>query len=144
VNEAPIAVADTNASDPVVEDSRNLFGVVTFAGDPNAAGNVLTNDSDPDGHSLTVSGVAAGTPGSAPGTNVGSAVTGIFGSLTVAANGSWTYLLNNNDPDTANLGQLLQPATGIDTFTYTVSDGHGLTSTATLSITIQGSLDILA
>jgi len=144
VNEAAIAVNDTNASDPVVEDSRNILGLITFAGDPNATGNVLTNDSDPENDAPTVVGVAAGTPGAAPGSGVGSTIVGTFGSLTLAANGTWNYLLNNNDPDTANLGQLLQPATGTDVFTYSVSDGHGHTSTATVSITIQGSLDILA
>src|SRR4030095_17028609 len=40
-NDGPVAVADTNAGDPVTES-----GVV--AGDPSASGNVLTNDTDVD------------------------------------------------------------------------------------------------
>ena len=97
----------------------------------------------PEGNTLTVVGVAAGTPGAAPASGVGTSIVGTFGSLNLGAGGTWSYLLNNTDPDTANLGQLLQPATGTDVFTYSVSDG-ALVSTATLSITIQGSLDILA
>src|SRR5205814_2933758 len=39
-NDGPVAVADTNASDPVVEAGVNP-GNTPFAGDPSAAGNVL-------------------------------------------------------------------------------------------------------
>ena len=104
----------------------------------------LTNDSDPESDILSVVGVAAGISGSAPASGVGSPIVGTYGSLTVAANGAWNYLLNNTDPDTANLGQLGQPSRGTDVFTYSVSDGHGNVSTAMVSIAIQGSLDILA
>ena len=37
--------------------------------------------------------------------NVGSAVTGTYGSVTIAANGSYTYTLDNGDPDTQALAQ---------------------------------------
>ena len=46
-NDAPIAVADSNGADAVVESSVNP-GNTAFAGDPSAAGNVLANDSDAD------------------------------------------------------------------------------------------------
>jgi hypothetical protein len=42
VNEAPLATNDTNGLDVVIEDIRNLFGIVTVPGDPNATGNALT------------------------------------------------------------------------------------------------------
>src|SRR5436305_977296 len=44
---APVAVADTNANDAVVESGVNP-GNTAFAGDPSATGNVLTNDTDVD------------------------------------------------------------------------------------------------
>jgi VCBS repeat-containing protein len=143
VNEAPVAQNDTNAGDAVIEDTRSILNIVLDPGDPTATGNVLTNDSDPDGNPLSVAGVAAGTPGTAPSTGVGSPIVGTYGSLTVAAGGTWNYALDNLDPDTAALGQLGQPASGQDIFTYAVSDGAGGISTATIAITVQGALDVV-
>ena len=70
-------------------------------------GNVLTNDSDPDGDSLTAS--LATTPA--------------HGSVSVSSNGAYSY--------TANAGYV-----GNDTFTYTINDGNGGTDTATVHITV--------
>jgi len=68
--------------------------------------NVLGNDSDPDNDELTVSGVTLASHG------------------TVANNGtSVSYTPNSN-------------FFGNDTFTYTISDGHGGTDTATVNVTI--------
>ena len=53
----------------------------------------------------------------------GSTVTGAHGTLTVGANGSYSYLANAN-------------ASGTDVFTYTVTDGDGDTSSATLIIAV--------
>ena len=92
-NDAPVAVADGNTGDAVTES-----GIV--AGDPSATGNVLTNDTDVDtGDSKTVIAVN----GSA--LNVGQALVGLYGTLTLLANGSWSYALNNADPDTNALAQ---------------------------------------
>src|SRR6185436_20621510 len=119
-NDAPVAVADTNGADAVVESGVNP-GNTVFAGDPSAIGNVLTNDTDVDsGDSKTVSAVN-GLAG-----NVGSAVTGTYGTLTLGANGDWSYALANGDPDTDALAQG-QAAT--DVFSYTVVDANGATST---------------
>ena len=46
-NDTPAAAADNNAADPVTESGVNP-GNTPFAGDPSAAGNVLTNDLDVD------------------------------------------------------------------------------------------------
>ena len=82
VNDAPVAVADTNS---ISEDS----GVA-------ATGNVLPNDSDIDhGAVLNVSGVVAGMAASAPSGNLGSALAGSFGTLTLNADGSYSYALDN-------------------------------------------------
>ena len=131
-NDGPIAVANTNAGDPVVESGVNP-GNTPFAGDPTAVGNVLTNDTDVDTpHVLSVAAVA----GSAA--NVGNAVIGIYGSVTISSNGSYTYTLNNADPDTEALSQG-QVVT--DQFTYTMTDEFGATSSSTLTITIIGTDD---
>ena len=102
-------------------------------GDPSATGNVLTNDTDVDtGDSKTVTAVN----GSA--LNVGVLVAGIYGTLTLCANGSWTYALNDADPDT---NALAQGQAASDAFTYTVTDANGASSTTALAIAITGAND---
>ena len=131
-NDAPVANGDSNAADAVVESGVNPANT-PLAGDPTAAGNVLTNDTDVDtGHVLTVAAVA-GLAG-----NVGQAVTGTYGSVTIGADGSYIYTLDNADPDTKALAQ---GATATDVFSYTVTDEFGATSTANLTITITGTND---
>ncbi len=85
---------------------------------------VLSNDTDPDGDSLTVSAISGGS--------LGSALNGTYGQLTMSADGSYTYIANRDDADPLDPGD-----TVTDTFTYTVSDGTD-TDTATLTITITG------
>ncbi|QEL18583.1 beta strand repeat-containing protein [Limnoglobus roseus] len=98
-------------------------GAVSEDGTLTATGNVLTNDTDADGDALTV------TAGNFAGT---------YGSLTLTANGSWLYALNNSSPAVQALkaGQ-----TVTDVFTYVVDDGQGGTGTGTLTITVTGAND---
>ncbi|MBL8574378.1 MAG: tandem-95 repeat protein, partial [Hyphomicrobiaceae bacterium] len=70
-------------------------------------GSVATNDSDPNGDTLTY--VVATAP-----TN---------GNVTLNPNGTFTYTPNGG-------------YSGTDTFTYTVSDGNGGTDTATVTVTV--------
>ena len=91
------------------------------------AGNVLTNDSDPDGDSLAVSAVA-GLSG-----NVGAPLAGEYGHLTLNANGSYSYVADNS-------AAIAAAATGRhlhDVFGYTASDGLGGTANASLDITLN-------
>ena len=132
LNQPPVAVADTNAGDPVVEAGVNP-GNTVFAGDASASGNVLANDTDVDtGDTKEVSEVN-GVAG-----NVGTAVAGTYGSITINADGSYTYTLDNGDTDT---NALAQDAPVTDEFTYTVEDANGATSTTTLTISITGTND---
>jgi VCBS repeat-containing protein len=95
----------------------------------------LTNDTDADsGDTKTVSGVAAGTVGSASG-SVGTSVTGSFGSINIAANGSYTYTVNNAN---ATVQGLKSGESITDVFTYTMRDTLGLTSTTQITVTING------
>ncbi len=139
INNGPTANDDSNPADNVVEAGINADGTPN-AGDPSATGNVLDNDTDPDAFDvLTVTGVAAGTTaGPVAGSIGGSGITGTFGTLILAANGSWSYTLDNDDAVTNALAQGEQ-ATEI--FSYTISDLAGETSTATLSIDVIGSND---
>ena len=114
-NDAPVAIDDTGTA---VE-----AGV---AAGSNATGNVLANDTDVDtGDSKTVTTTGA--------------LVGTHGTLTLNANGSYSYALDNAD---AAVNALRLPAdTLTDTFSYTVHDTAGATSTANLTITIQGAND---
>ena len=91
------------------------------------SGNVLTNDSDRDGDTLTVSAV------NGSGANVGNSVAGTYGHITINSNGSYTYNADNTSAiDSAATGSHLT-----DTFTYTASDGHGGTTTTTITVTLD-------
>ncbi|MEO8245107.1 MAG: cadherin domain-containing protein, partial [bacterium] len=141
LNNAPIGVDDTNASDAVIEAGGAGNAVV---GDSSAIGNVLTNDTDPDsalGDTKVVNAARAGTEvagGTLSSVAGATQLSGIFGTLTISQDGSYSYALNDADSDTEALAQ---GSTGTDVFTYQVTDGFGLSDTAQLSITVTGAND---
>ncbi|RUZ00504.1 hypothetical protein EN974_09105, partial [Mesorhizobium sp. M7A.F.Ca.CA.001.12.2.1] len=136
VDDVPTAVADT---DSVTEDGATVAdgNVITASGGADA--NVTDGVADVKGaDGATVTGVEAGTVASASG-HVGSAVAGSYGSITIDADGHYSYTLNNGAAAVQALttGQHLT-----DTFTYTLTDGDGDTSTTTVEITINGTNDV--
>ena len=62
----------------------------------------------------------------------GTSVTGTYGTLVVGANGTYTYVADQDAADDLDAGD-----TATDSFTYTISDGDD-TDTATLVITVTG------
>ena len=95
VNEQPIANDDTTTT--VAEDSAdNII-------------NVLTNDTDPDGDTLTITAVGTGSQG---------------GTIQIADGASSIRYTPAADKF------------GTETFTYTISDGNGGSDTATVTVTI--------
>jgi VCBS repeat-containing protein len=62
-------------------------------------------------------------------------VTGLYGTLSLAASGAWQYTLDVADPDTLALpfGQV-----AADVFTYRLYDGKGGTDLGQLSINVEG------
>ncbi len=128
-----------NTGAPVVEQGVNP-GNTAFAGVDTATGNVLSNDSDVDtGDTMTVQGVASGTPSGPLTGHVATVVAGTYGSVTVADDGSWTYTLDNGNAATQALTQG-QHVT--DVFTYTMHDAAGATASATLTIDVTGTNDV--
>lgn len=137
-NDAPIAVTDVNAGAPIVEQGVHP-GNTPLAGVDTASGNVLSNDSDVDtGDTMTVLGVASGTPAGPLTGDVASSVAGLYGTVTIAADGTWTYTLNNSSAATQALTQGQHVS---DVFTYTMHDAAGATASATLTIDITGTND---
>ncbi len=135
VNDAPIAAAD---SDAVIEAGGIANGT---AGDASATGNVLTNDNDADiFDTKTVTSIrfGAGAVTAVPDNNGDVLVAGTYGMLTIHADGTYAYALDNNDADTQALAQ---NASVSEVFTYGMKDAHGLTSTASLTIAITGTGD---
>ena len=103
VNDAPVAFNDSVAGD---EDTPIL-------------GNVLSNDKDVDGDTLTVVD-ADGDPANGISPVAGPA----HGNLVLNANGTFTYTPNAN-------------YNGPDSFTYRISDGHGGFSEAVVSLNVK-------
>ncbi|MBP0483051.1 Ig-like domain-containing protein [Sagittula salina] len=97
-----VDVDDTNGDPDAVDDAFSTALDTPIVVEP------LTNDTDPDGDPLTITGIGAATNGTA---------------TFDAATGEVTY--------TPNTG-----FTGTDTVTYTISDGNGGTDTATMTFTI--------
>ena len=90
-------------------------------------------DTDPDSDTLTVTAIRTGSSeGSGTAGSVGSALDGTYGQLTIAANGSYTYVANQDAADALDPGDVVT-----DTFNYTVSDGQGETDIAVLTITVN-------
>src|SRR3546814_10615517 len=71
--------------------------------------------------------------------NVGAALGGSYGSLTLAAGGGYTYTLNNGNAAVQALGG---GETLTETFTYTITDGDGDQATTVLTIKINGANDL--
>ena len=63
----------------------------------------------------------------------GTQIVGTYGTLTIGANGSYTYTADQTAADDLDAND---PAT--DVFTYTLTDENSATATATLTITITG------
>ena len=126
-------IEDENATD---DESGTDSDYNNESGDH--TGEVLLNDEDPEGATITVTAIRHSEDASADATSItasttysnGSSILGDYGVLTIGADGSYTYNAN-----TANA--LDDGDTATDVFTYTVSDGS-LTDTGTLTITIEG------
>lgn len=135
VNDAPIGGNDNNSGDALAED-----------GDSTAAGNALANDNDADlalglGESLIVNGLRAGNEaagGAVTGFAGSTTVNGTYGQLTMNASGTYSYTLDNTRAATQalNNGQ-----TVVESFTYEVTDAHGLTDTTEINLSISGAAE---
>jgi VCBS repeat-containing protein len=100
LNRAPIALNDSTA----VYKSGTV------------SGNVLANDSDPDGDPIQTTSLVGGT------------FAGTYGTLTFNADGSYRYVASKSGLPGNFVAQ--------DTFRYSISDGNGGLTSATLSVVV--------
>ena len=135
-NDAPIAVNDA---------------ATAYAGSLAETGNVLSNDTDVDsGDTKTVIYAQSGST-STPATAVTASSTststspaplqiaGSYGTLTLGADGSWSYAV---DTGNATVKALLPTGSFVtDTFSYQVKDTNGAFAVAELSVTVRGQND---
>ncbi|MFN9988587.1 MAG: VCBS domain-containing protein, partial [Pirellula sp.] len=135
-NDAPVSFDDTITA-------AEAGGYGNMAAGVNPTGNVLANDTDVDsvanGETKTVVGVAAGAVGTTALQWVGADVIGAYGAINIAADGSYTYTVDNTN--TAVQALRVSGQTLIDVFTYTMVDAAGLPMTGTVTINITGSND---
>ena len=128
VNNGPDAINDAPVSN-LQEDTANtvLAGNAILGGSGNVA------DADPNNDTLSITGAVAGTGAVVGSVSLGSPLTvsGIYGTLLINANGSYTYTLDNSRIQTQNI---LGGQTVSDVFTYRITDGNGAFDTATISV----------
>ena len=105
----------------VVADHDHVYQTVV----ENAAHGVLANDTDPiSTDALSVSAVNGSVA------NIGMPVQGLYGALTLAADGSYSYTATHALPD---------DGVGFDTFSYTAETATGGQATTDLTIVVVGS-----
>ncbi|MFM7739301.1 MAG: DUF4347 domain-containing protein, partial [Planctomycetota bacterium] len=129
-NAIPIGVNDSTSVSEAGGYNNTSLGVLTPL-------NVLSNDTDP-GDTLAVVGVIQGSGGIST-SNVGSPLVGSYGTLTLQADGTVSYSLDQLNSSVQALRTAANTLT--ETFTYTVGDSGNMVSTATLTITITGQND---
>ena len=141
-----VNVSGQNDAPTVVNDTDSVTEGGTVDETTNSAGTVLSDDSDVDGDTLTVSGTVTQTSATANGGSsitisspnsgsVGSAVTGYYGQLTLNSDGTYSYVANQSNADALDDSE-----SGTDVFTFTVSDGTTTTS-STITFTVNGAND---
>ncbi|WP_176476934.1 DUF5801 repeats-in-toxin domain-containing protein [Mesorhizobium sp. WSM4313] len=114
IDDVPTAHADTDAA----QSGETVTGNVETGTSTNGTGAADTAGAD---------GIASVAWTGSVTNNGVTTVTGAHGVLTVYANGDYSYHANPNTP------------TGSDVFNYTITDGDGDTSPATLTIDVTGS-----
>ncbi|WP_405278078.1 VCBS domain-containing protein [Cobetia sp. Ld8] len=127
-----IAILDTA---PVANaDARNIGEDTTTALD----GNVIDGASDTADTLGADATTVTDVDGSTVTADAAAVVTGDYGTLTLEADGSYSYVLDTTNPAVQSLddGESLA-----DVFSYTITDADGDASSTTLTITVDGSTD---
>ncbi|ACH66589.1 iron-regulated protein FrpC [Aliivibrio fischeri MJ11] len=113
--------------DPTIDVSSVIIGSVEEDGTATAIGQLDVSDVDLTDTSFSYSVISGPNTAATPGD-----VTGLYGELTIDANGEWTYLL---DSDKA---QALGDTVETEIFTIEVSDGNGGTVIQNITVSVTG------
>jgi VCBS repeat-containing protein len=128
VNDAPTATDDAASVD---EDATTTVS--------NASNGVIdNNDTDTESNTLVITNIAHtnGNTESVTSNTThlnGQSIIGTYGTLTIGANGTYTYVADQDATDALDLSDQVD-----DVFTYTISDGYGGTDTASITVTVTG------
>jgi VCBS repeat-containing protein len=136
----------SNNAAPVVTDKNIETAVISGGGTNTGDVHNFVTDSDDADSVLVVTGVAAGNESTnssiiSNGTGVGSAIAGSYGTLNIAANGTYTY--------TSTVSLSAGASSVTDTFTYTTRDNETDTDenyaydTGTITFTVVPSLTLV-
>ena len=130
-NSAPQAADDAVVTDESVASVTGNVITGPTATHPGLGLDLDANDAGSGSNrSLSVSRYQRGTTLTTnASTGVNQDLPGAYGTLNIAVNGNFTYTLN---------GALAQGASGLDTFTYRLTDDSLATDTALLTFTVQG------
>ncbi|MFM5658059.1 choice-of-anchor K domain-containing protein [Aeromonas veronii] len=96
---------------------------------PQTTGNVLANDLAGADGGLSVIGYGVGSSSTTYTNGAGTQVVGLYGVLTILANGAYTYQVTKNGSQI--------PADAHEVFSYSVRDGDGDTTNSTLTISVN-------
>ena len=128
VNDAPVASDDTAS---VNEDATTTVSSASN-------GVIDDNDTDTESDTLVITNIAH-TNGNTESVTAntthsnGQSIVGTYGTLTIGANGTYTYVADQDATDALDLSDQVT-----DVFTYTISDGNGGTDTASITVTVTG------
>ncbi|MUK50118.1 retention module-containing protein [Aliivibrio fischeri] len=112
---------------PTVNASSIIIGSVEEDGTATAIGQLDVSDVDLTDTSFSYTVISGPNTAATP-----EDVTGLYGELTVDANGEWTYLLDNDK------AQALGDTVATEIFTIEVSDGNGGTVTQDITVSVTG------
>ncbi len=134
-----VSAAQSNLAATLTADTAQVVEDGSSAATTRSTG-VLGNDTDPDTGETALLRVTKVLGADATATTVATsgttAITGTYGTLTIAADGTYSYAADRDAADALAAGQQAN-----DVFTYTVLDPGGVAVTATLTITVTGADD---
>ncbi|PRB82896.1 VCBS domain-containing protein [Pseudomonas sp. MYb185] len=131
VDDVPQANDDTRS---ITEDGPSVTGNV-IEGDPDGG---VADTKGADGATVTDISSTSGNPVDDSDPNGVLVIEGEYGTLTIEPDGSYEYVLNNEN---AEVNKLKTGQTLAEEFTYTLTDADGDSDTAKLTITIDGHTD---
>ncbi|OBY88783.1 adhesin [Pseudomonas sp. AU11447] len=129
-------VNDPPVVNPVTVDAIEAGGLNNNIPGVDPSGSIRSSYTDPDGDTLTITGVISPTGNNG---TVGQSLAGRYGNLVLDAQGNYRYVVDNANAAVQALRTDNDRLTEV--FQYSVSDGNGKTVTSTFTVVIHGRND---